>query len=219
MISNAFMSGRIMGQLAETLIVPISKVDAPNTLKDFRPISLCNVLLKIISKVLVRRIRPYLDKFISPFQSSIIPNRGTADNAIIAQEVVHQMHKKKGKKGFLLFKIDLEKAYDRVDWNFLRLTLDDFGFPNQTINLIMSCITSSSLTIKWNSEKLEPFSPNRGIRQGDPMSPYLFVLCMEKLVLLIQEKVQDKKWLPVKIAKDSPVISHLFFADDCLLFT
>lgn len=69
------------------------------------------------------------------------------------------------------------------------LTLLDFGFPEHTINLIMSCTTSSSLTLKWNSEKLDPFAPTRGLRQGDPISPYLFVLCMEKLGLLIQEKV------------------------------
>lgn len=97
------------------------------------------------------------------------------------------MHKKKGKKGFILFKIDFEKTYDRVDWNFLRLTLLEFGFPIPTIELIMSCITSSSLSLKWNNEVLEAFKPNRGLRQGDPMSPYLFVLCMEKLSLLIQE--------------------------------
>lgn len=71
--------------------------------------------MKLISKILVRRIRPFLEDFVGPLQSSFIPNRGTADNAIIAQEVVHYMHKKKGKKGVLLFKIDFEKAYDRVD--------------------------------------------------------------------------------------------------------
>lgn len=219
LVANSFASCSIPESIAATLIVPIPKVDVPMTMSDFRPISLCNVLLKIISKVLVHRIRPYLDSFISPFQSSFIPNRGTSDNAIIAQEVVHQMYKKKGKGGFLLFKIDFEKAYDRVDWNFLRLTLSDFGFLAPTIDLIMSCITSSSLSLTWNNEILESFNPNRGLRQGDPMSPYLFVLCMEKLGLLIQERVNQKKWLPIKIAKNGPPISHLFFADDCLLFT
>lgn len=86
------------------------------------------------------------------------------DNALIAQEIVHYMNKQKGKKGFLLFKIDFEKAYDRVDWNFLELTLSEFGFPEMTIRLIMSCITSSSLTLKWNGEKFQSFTPNRGFR-------------------------------------------------------
>lgn len=201
------------------MIVPIPKIGVPAHLTDFRPISLCNVLLKVISKVLVRRIRPFLEDFISPLQSSFIPNRGTVDNAMIAQEIVHYMHNQKGKKGSLLFKIDFENAYDRVNWNFLKLTLRDFGFPELTIRLIMSCITSSSLRLKLNGEKLDSFTPKRGLRQGDPLSPYLFVLCMEKLAILIQEKVHERKWLPVKISKNGPAISHLFFVDDCLLFT
>lgn len=220
MVCNAFTNGCIDPRLVETLIVPIPKVDVPTHLTDFRPISLCNVLLKVISKVLVCRIRPHLEEFIGPFQSSFIPNRGTTDNALIGQEVIHQMHKKKqGKKGFLLFKIDFEKAYDRVDWDFLELTLREFGFPSITISLIMSCITSSFLSLKWNGDKLDSFTPKRGLRQGDPCSPYLFVLCMEKLAILIEEKVQNKTWLPIKISKNGPPISHLFFADDCLFFT
>lgn len=219
LVSNAFMSGSIEKHLAETLIVPIPKIDDPQSFKDFRPISLCNVLLKIISKILVWRIRPFLDDIVGPLQSSFIPKRGTSDNALIAQEIVHHMHKKKGKSDYIMFKIDFEKAYDRVDWGFLRLTLTDFGFPDHTIQLIMSCITSSTLSLKWNGEKLESFAPSKGLRQGDPISPYLFVLCMEKLALLIQDKIQEGKWLPVRISPQCPAISHLFFADDCLLFT
>ncbi|GAU42583.1 hypothetical protein TSUD_302990 [Trifolium subterraneum] len=219
LISTAFISGTIAPKLAETLIVPIPKINDPTTLKDFRPISLCNVLLKVISKIIVRRIRPYMNSLVSPFQSSFIPSRSTSDNAIIAQEIVHYMHNKKGKKGHLLFKIDFEKAYDRVNWDFLKLTLQDFGFPISTTNLIMNCITASSLSLKWNNEKLPSFSPNRGLRQGDPLSPYLFVLCMEKLSLMIQEKVKSNHWKPVKISRHEPAISHLFFADDCLFFT
>lgn len=165
--------------------MPIPKIDEPVTLRDFRPISLCNVLLKLISKVLVRKIRPFLDDLIGPLQSSFIPNRGPADNALITQELVHYMHKKKGKGCSLMFKIDFEKAYDRVDWNFLQLTLSEFGFPPHVVDLIMSCTTSSSLALKWNGEKLDSFAPTRGLRQGDPMSSYLILLCMEKLALLI----------------------------------
>lgn len=95
---------------------------------------------------------------------------------MIAQEIIHHMNKKKGKSGYLLFKIDFEKAYDRVDWNFLRLTLSEFGFPSSIVNLNMNCTTSSSLALKWNNQKLDAFAPKRGLRQGDPMSPYLFVL-------------------------------------------
>ena len=95
MVLDAFASSRIDPNLAETMIVPIPKVDIPQSFIDFRPISLCNVLLKTISKVIVGLIRPFLNDFIGPFHSSFIPNRGTSDNAIIAQEIVHHMHKKK----------------------------------------------------------------------------------------------------------------------------
>lgn len=83
----------------------------------------------------------------------------------------------------------------------------------------MNCITSTSLAWRWNSEVQEGFKPSKGLRQGDHMSPYLFVLCTEKLALMIQELVTSKKWHPVKITKQIPTISHLFFAYDFLLFT
>jgi len=127
--------------------------------------------------------------------------------------------RKKGKKGLILFKVDFEKAYDRVDWDFLRLTLTDFGFPLSIINLIVSCITSPSFSFNWNGERLNSFKPKRGLRQGDPLSPYLFVLCMEKLSLMIHHEVSTNIWKPVKISRDGPCFSHLLFADDCLLFT
>lgn len=130
------------------------------------------------------------------------------------------MHKKqKGKVGYLLFKIDFEKAYDRVHQDFLRLTLMEFGFPSHTINLIMNRTCSTSLALKWNTKILENFRPNRGLRQGDPLSLYLFLLCMEKLALLIQQKASEGYWKPIKVSDGGPEISHLFFVDDYLLFT
>lgn len=95
------------------------------------------------------------------------------------------MKKSKKKKGEVAYKIDPEKAYDHIDWAFLKNTLSDFGFPHATVSLIMQCVTASSLTILWNGNRLPSFCPTRGIRQGDPLSPHLFVLCMEKLSLAI----------------------------------
>lgn len=129
------------------------------------------------------------------------------------------MHQKKGKAGFLMFKIDFEKAYDRVDWNFPRLTRSEFVFPEMIVDLIMSCVTSLTLSLKWDGEKLESFTPNRGLRQGDPMSPYLFLLCMEKLALLIQATISNNQWKPINIPPDGPAIFHLVFVENCLLFT
>ncbi|MCI38985.1 RNA-directed DNA polymerase (Reverse transcriptase), partial [Trifolium medium] len=100
------------------------------------------------------------------------------------------MNKSKSKKGDVAFKIDLEKAYDNVNWNYLRSCLQDFGFPPIIIKLIMHCVSSSSLSLIWNGKRLPNFTPTRGLRQGDPLSPYLFVICMEKLSLAISEAVQ-----------------------------
>lgn len=116
------------------------------------------------------------------------------------------------------FKLTFSKAYDRVDWNFLQMTLSEFSFPQHVINLIMSCTTSSNLALKWNGEQLDSFSPTRGLRQGDPMPPYIFLLWMEKLALLIQSKVDSNQCNPIRISDNGPPNSHLFFADACLLF-
>lgn len=147
LVAQAFATCSFDPSLTETLIALIPKVDCPGSFREFRVISLCNTLYKLITKVLVNRIRPMLDSIISPFQSSFIPKRGTTDNAIILQEIVHAMNKSKKKKSDAVFKIDLEKAYDNVDWGFLRGCLEDFGFPDRIINLIMFCVSSSSLSL------------------------------------------------------------------------
>lgn len=106
------------------------KVEDPSSFKDFRPISLCNALYKLVTKVLVNRLRSFLNDMISPLQSSFIPGWGTTNNVILLQEIVHHMHKSKRRKDDLVLKLDLKKAYDWVDWDFLRNTLQLFGFPS-----------------------------------------------------------------------------------------
>jgi len=152
-----------------------------------------------------------LDQIIGPFQSSFLPGRSTSDNAIILQEVVHTMRKSKRKKGDVVYKLDLEKAYDNVSWDFLKSCLEDFGFPTLTINLIMHCVTSSSLSLIWNGNRLPSFIPTKGLRQGDPLSPYLFVMCMEILSHMILEAVDDSRWKSITLSRNGPSLSHLFF--------
>lgn len=115
MVAQGVQAGHIDRRLAETLIVLIPKVDNPTHLRNLRPISLCNATYKIITKVLVNRLRPFLKDIVGPLQSSFIPRKGTSDNIIIAQETLHSMWRMKGKNGAIVFKINLEKAYDRVN--------------------------------------------------------------------------------------------------------
>lgn len=114
--------------------------------------------------------------------------------------------------------IDLEKAYDRISWDFIRDTLYEAGFNNSWVRNIMECITKARLSINWNGETLEEIAPTRGIRQGDPMSPYIFVLCIERLSQMIIEAEKKGKWKGVRLSRNGPSLTHLFFADDMILF-
>lgn len=157
---------------------------------------------------------------ISMTQSSFIKGRSTRDNIIVMQEILHSLRsKKKNKTGCMVMKLDLEKAYDRVSWPFLEDTLVEFNFPSNLVKLIMFCVRNARSQILWNGEPLEAFQHTCGLRQGDPLSPYLFVLCMERLSYIINEKVNRKKWHPIKPCRGSPAFSHLFFADDLILMS
>lgn len=205
--------------LNETFLVLIPKLDNPEMASQFRPIGLCNVTYKIITKAIVNRIKLILPHITSNTQTSFVPGRQITDNIVIVQEVLHTMKRKQGQKGFMTLKIDFEKAYDRLKWSFIRDTLNEFNFPLIMNEVIMECISSPSMRILWNGEQTESFSPTRGIRQGDPLSPYLFVLCMERLNQIIEESILAGKWKPIQISRGGPQLTNLFFADDIILFS
>ncbi|KAK3219643.1 hypothetical protein Dsin_013613 [Dipteronia sinensis] len=123
----------------------------------------------------------------------------------------------KGKMGFIAWKIDLAKAYDRLQWGFIKAVLDDVGIEGKINKLIMRYVSSFQYKVILNGEVSDNFRPKSGIRQGDPLSPYIFVLCMEKLSHTINQKFVKGSWKPVKISR-GPAISHIFFADDLILF-
>lgn len=159
----------------------IPKIQGPETLGNYRPISLCNTAYKIVTKIIVGSLRPYLEKLVSPLQPAFALGRKGIDNVIIVQELIHSISRKKGFVGYIAIKIDLKKAYNKLEWSFIRERLIEINLPQELIELIMSCVCSVSSSILFNGGSLEPFFPSRGIRQGDPLSPYLFILCMEYL--------------------------------------
>ena len=165
-----FETGKLPENTNDALVVLIPKVTKPEYITQFRPISLCNVLFKTITKAMVGRLKSIMPKLIGPAQSSFIPGRLSADNIVVVQEAVHSMKKKQGRKGWMLLKLDLEKAYDRLRWDFLEDTLRAAGLFENWVKRIMECVFGPSMCILWNGEKSEPFKPSRGLRQGDPLS-------------------------------------------------
>lgn len=145
---------------------------------------------------------------IAPTQCGFIPGRSGANNIIVAQELLHKMRNVSGDKGFMAIKLDLEKAYDHLSWNFIVDSLQDLRLSNHFMNLIWHCIFSVTMDILWNGEGTCDFSPTRGICQGDHMLPYLFVICMERLSHLIQWAVSQGLWKPITISRGGPQITH-----------
>ncbi|KAL0462465.1 UNVERIFIED_CONTAM: putative mitochondrial protein [Sesamum latifolium] len=131
---------------------------------------------------------------------------------------MHYLHTKKGKKGYMAIKIDLSKAYDRVEWSFLFRLLEGVGFNETFVNWISQCVSTTSFSLLINGATFDFFRPSREIRQGDPLSPYLFIIYAEFLsrLLLHEESLGNLKG--IKVSRIAPTISHLFYADDLIIF-
>jgi hypothetical protein len=164
-------TGSFPSTLNLTNIVLIPKGESQVSMKDWRPIALCNVIYKLVAKVLANRLKTILEKCISDNQSAFVPERSILDNAMVAIEVVHYMKSKtKGKMGDVALKLDISKAYDRIDWDYLRGVMQKMGFSPQWINWIMMCVETADYSVLVNGNMTDPITPGRGLRQGDPLS-------------------------------------------------
>ncbi|XP_031120802.1 uncharacterized protein LOC116024038 [Ipomoea triloba] len=205
--------------LNDTNVVLIPKKSVPESVSDLRPIALCNVVYKIMAKVLANRMKHLLGNIISESQSAFIPGRLITDNILVAAEVGHYLNRKQnGLVGWGALKLDMPKAYDRMEWSFLRRMLHALGFAERWINLIMLCVTTVSYNFMINGVNSEHVLPTRELRQGDPLSPYLFIICADGLSLFLQKVEREGLIHGCRVARGAPSISHLFFADDSLLF-
>lgn len=207
------------GELNSTNVVLIPKKENASCMKDLRPIALCNVLYKILAKVLANRLRDVLPEIISENQSAFIKGRSITDNVLVAFEVIHHMRRKnRGNEGEVALKLDISKAYDRVSWRFLRHRMQVMGFCGTWIDWMMMCVKTVSYNFCLNGSMVGPVIPKRGLRQGDPLSPYLFLFCVEGLSNAIDQASLDGNIHGSSICPLAPTISHLLFADDSFLF-
>ncbi|CAM8954034.1 unnamed protein product [Rhodiola kirilowii] len=217
---NLFWSEGVLDEeLNRTLITLIPKKKDAERMEDWRPISLFTVAIKIITKILAMRLRSILNQIFSPFQSAFIKGRIISDNFIVAHEIAHYL-KNCGEHSsyYASIKVDMSKAYDRVEWLFLEKLLLKLGFADKWFNRIIKCVSSISYQVRVNDNISSVIKPGRGLRQGDPLSPYLFLFCTELLNAKLRCGVDRNLISGVRICRKAPIVTHLLFADDSIFF-
>jgi hypothetical protein len=193
-------------------------VASPEELGQFRPISLCNVIYKIASKVAANRLKVYLPDIISEDQSAFVPGGLITDNIITAYECLHFMKKNRAKRNrFCVLKLDMRKEYDRLEWSYLEAVMIKLDFHRLWVRMVMRLVSTVSLQVLFNGGKLRKFKPSRGVRQGDPISPYVFLLAVEGLSCLLKHHNLSSALNGLRVASSAPMVSHLLFADDSML--
>ena len=214
-----FQNEQFVKSLNDTILVLVPKGSTVEDLKDLRPISLVGSLYKILSKVLANRIKRVMGLIISQSQNAFVEGRQILDAALVANEAVDSVLRRK-EKG-ILCKLDIEKAYDHIRWDFLLQTLERMGFGSKWIRWIHWCISAASFSVMFNGSPAGFFRSSRGLRQGDPLSPYLFVIGMEVLSCLVKRAVEGNFIAGCRVASregGEMVISHLLYADDTIIF-
>nr|KAJ0193875.1 hypothetical protein LSAT_V11C800388240 [Lactuca sativa] len=188
-VKEFFLSKKILKEINATVIALVPKIPTPGKVGDYRPISCCNVVYKCISKIIVNRIRDHLGCLVSDNQSAFIPGRNILDNVLLSQELVRGYHIERGYARCAM-KIDIQKAYDTVNWKFLQHILKEFGFHNSMIMWIMNCVTTSAFMVNINGRFHGFFQGKRGLRQ---VSTKLFIRDCKGLVDKVKRKVNDWK--------------------------
>ncbi|KAM3331616.1 hypothetical protein ACQJBY_027530 [Aegilops geniculata] len=217
LVVNFYLSGNLPPHINETNIALIPKKLIPQVPMGYRPISLCNVVYKIITKSLANRIKPHLPDYIDPAQQAFIEGHRISDNIIIAQEITHSFSLKSWKHNAFMLKIDLAKAFDRLEWSFIVSALTRKGLHDHFINLVYACISSPTLSVVINGQPSHKFKSYRGIRQGCPMSPYLFVIAINELSITLNEAFVAHQLQGISLGPNCPSIHSLLFADDLLV--
>lgn len=219
MIKEFFNNVILESGINNTNICLILKKQKTKIFTEYMPINLCNVVYKIVAKVLAKRLKKVMPSIISSTQAIFVEGRIISDNILVAHELQHVMKSKsKCDEEFIAIKTDISKAYDRVEWNFLEDAMKILSFSEKWRSLIMECVKSIRYQVLINGKSHGKIIPTRGLRQSDPMSPYLFVMCTEILVQMLQQAEKEKKLTGLKVARSAPPITHILFADDSIFY-
>jgi len=208
-------STSIIKYLNSTFITLIPKENEARTLDYFRPITLCNVVYNIISKVIENRLKPILPILISREQSGLLEGRKILDKIIQAHEIIHTL--KSRKKNGMIIQLDFAKAYDKSSFHYMTKTMEAYGFDNHLIQWVMTLVSTTSFSILVNGSPAKPFYPSWGLRQGDPLSPFLFILMMEGLSRTIKAANEACTIKGLQLYEDCPSTTHQQFVDDTML--
>ena len=215
-VKEFFRNGHFLKQFNHTIVSLIPKVEEPLRVDQYRPISCCNVIYKVISKVLTNRLGKCLGTVINSAQSAFVGGRLMSDNIFLVQELLRRYNVKRDAKRCFL-NVDLAKAYDTVDWKFLEAALIHLGILVVFVRWVMECVETASYSIKLNTGIHGYFEGKRGLRQGDPLSPLLFVICMEMLSRMLVKETANSVFHFHQHCK-ALKLSHLIFADDIVFF-
>ncbi|XP_071928018.1 uncharacterized protein [Coffea arabica] len=216
-VLSFFCGAELPRFITSTSIVLIPKVPNPQDFSQFRPISLCNFFNKLLSRILADRVAGILPKIISPQQTGFVKGRNITENFLLAQEVISGMAKK-NRGGNVVMKLDMSKAYDRVAWSHIINVLRRFGFGERFIDMVWRMISNVWFSVIINGSSYGFFKSSRGLRQGDPLSPALFIIGAEVLSRALNNLVMQPRFVSFKVPYGCPSITHLAFADDVLIF-
>ncbi|RZC11532.1 LINE-1 reverse transcriptase-like [Glycine soja] len=199
-----------------SFIALIPKIKDPQSLNDYRPISLIGCVYKIVAKILAKRLALVLPHFIDERQTTFMKGRHILHGVLIANEVI--VEAKLRKKPCMVFKVDFEKAYDSVSWGFLDYMLMRMGFCERWRKWINVCMSSATISILINGSPSQEFVPKRGLRQGDPLAPLLFNIVVEGLTGLMRSAVAKNLFSSYHVGNKKEEINILQYADDTLFF-
>ncbi|XP_074271449.1 uncharacterized protein LOC141595384 [Silene latifolia] len=215
-VKGFFKTGKMSKQANTTLLTPIPKKPVVSTVLDYRPIACFTVFYKTVSKILCSRLKPILPVIVGQEQGALVAERSIFENIMLTQSLV-KGYGQQGLSPRCLIKVDIRKAFDYLQWDFIGKMLQYFKFPEKFQRWIMESITSTWFSLKINGDHIGFFKGASGLRQGDPLSPFLFVMSMEILSRILRG-IHQQYQVSYHPKCGKLGLNHLIFADDLMLF-